>query len=71
MSLELFQSRTFEFASPSAISHTITHNLGISNPDVVVYINLNEVIPSSILVLNANQVQITFFAPRAITGSVQ
>lgn len=72
MSHELSQGADFEFVSPLALSHIISHNLDTGVPDVTVFDQATggQIIPSAVLVLNFNQVQIDFFVPRAIAGKV-
>jgi hypothetical protein len=71
MSLEL-GAGFFDYASASATSHVIVHNLDDLNPSVTVidvatgfYID-----PSTIEITDANTVTITFFVARQIRGRI-
>lgn len=63
---------SFTFASPSAISHVINHNLGNAFPAVTVWDSVASAViePATIISNTANQLTITFFAARAIAGTI-
>ncbi len=65
-------SDEFQFISPSALTHTITHNLGNIAPTVTVYLTSDgrQVQPAYIDALDANTLEINFFVARAIQGTV-
>lgn len=62
----------FDFVSASALTHTITHNLSNIAPTVTVYLTSDgkQVQPAYIDALDANTLEISFFAARAIQGTV-
>ena len=62
----------FTFTSPSALTHTITHNLNNTFPSITVWDSGSGqvVIPDTIQALNSSQLSITFFVARAIAGTI-
>lgn len=62
----------FTFTSPSAITHTITHNLNNAFPTVTIWDTATgDVIQPSIISSNGvNSFDVTFFVARAIAGTV-
>lgn len=69
MSFEKFAF--YRFTSPIAQVHIITHNLNTLEPVIATLdISTGERVFGTELVLNANQVQVSFFTPVAIRGLV-
>lgn len=62
----------YDFSSPIQLVHTITHPMRTLSPDVVVYDqSLSEaVVPEAIEINSDSQITITFFAARAIYGTI-
>lgn len=62
----------FAFTSASALVHTITHNLNNQYPTVDVFDTVTGavVVPLSVVGTSVNVLTVTFFAARAIAGTV-
>jgi hypothetical protein len=67
-----YAPRHFLYSSPSAVTHTIVHNLNALFPVVSVFEQGSGtfLVPQSIVVDNADQITITLVSSRAITGRV-
>ena len=72
MSLE-YQLRKYSYNSLINTTHTIVHGLNSLDPSVFVLDSATNqtIIPDSVTVVDANTVQVVFFAARAIYGAVR